>query len=385
MKIVLAPDSFKESVTAAEAASAMARGVRTVVPDAECIEVPMSDGGEGFTEAVAAGIGARVIDVDVHDALGRPARGTIAVGEGIAAFEVASAVGLDMVETGERDIMRSSSRGVGELLLAAVEHVGEGGQVVVGLGGSATNDGGAGMLAALGAQFLDSEGRELEPHPAGLRDLARIDLSGLDPAVRSLRITAACDVTNPLTGERGASAVFGPQKGADADTVRDLDSLLDRLARTAQQATDADAGGKGPASAAAAEGAGAAGGLGWSLMAFLGALMEPGVDLVCRTVDLAGAVRGADLVLTGEGSVDAQTLDGKTPAGVARVAAEAGVPCVVLAGRVVADADVLLEHGVSALVGIVPGAVDLRNALAAGAENLERSAATVVRLARLGI
>lgn len=385
MKIVLAPDSFKESVTAAEAASAMARGVRTVVPDAECIEVPMSDGGEGFTEAVAAGIGARVIDVDVHDALGRPARGTIAVGEGIAAFEVASAVGLDMVETGERDIMRSSSRGVGELLLAAVEHVGEGGQVVVGLGGSATNDGGAGMLAALGAQFLDSEDRELEPHPAGLRDLARIDLSGLDPAVRSLRITAACDVTNPLTGERGASAVFGPQKGADADTVRDLDSLLDRLARTAQQATDADAGGKGPASAAAAEGAGAAGGLGWSLMAFLGALMEPGVDLVCRTADLAGAVRGADLVLTGEGSVDAQTLDGKTPAGVARVAAAAGVPCVVLAGRVVADADVLLEHGVSALVGIVPGAVDLETALAAGAENLERSAATVVRLARLGI
>ncbi len=380
MKIVLAPDSFKESVTAAEAASAMARGVRTVVPDAECIEVPMSDGGEGFTEAVAAGIGARVIDVDVHDALGRPARGTIAVGEGIAAFEVASAVGLDMVETGERDIMRSSSRGVGELLLAAAEHVGEGGQVVVGLGGSATNDGGAGMLAALGARFLDSEDRELEPHPAGLRDLARIDLSSLDPAVRSLRITAACDVTNPLTGERGASAVFGPQKGADADTVRDLDSLLDRLARTAQQAE-----GEGPASAAAGEGAGAAGGLGWALMAFLGALMDPGVDLVCRTVDLAGTVRGSDLVLTGEGSVDAQTLDGKTPAGVARVAAEVGVPCVVLAGRVVADADVLLEHGVSALVGIVPGAVDLETALAAGAENLERSAATVVRLARLGI
>lgn len=376
MKVVIAPDSFKESMSAPEAAHAIARGVRAVVPDAECVAVPMSDGGEGFTESIAAALDARILDVPVQDALGRPIVGRIAAADGLAAFEVASAVGLDLIAPEERRIMRASSRGVGQLLLAAADQAGPGGRVVVGLGGSATNDGGAGMLTACGARFLDADGTAFDPVPENLDRLDSIDLTGLDPRLGRVQIDAACDVANPLFGADGASAVFGPQKGASAAQVRDLDQLLDRLAARAVAAGADDA--------AEQPGAGAAGGLGWALMAVLRAHMVPGIELVTRTVGLAEQVADADLVLTGEGSVDAQTLQGKTPAGVAQVAAAAGVPCLVFAGRVAADADVLLEHGVSALVPILPAVCDLPAALRDGAANLERAAATAMRVMRVG-
>ncbi len=383
MRIVLAPDSFKESMTAPQAAAAMARGVQAVQPDARCVELPLSDGGEGFTDAVAAALGARVIEVPVHDALGRPVTGHLALGDEVAVLEVASAVGLDRIARAERDVLRADSRGAGELLRAALDHVRPGGRIVVGLGGSATNDGGAGLLVALGARLLDADDTELAPSPGALAALERVDLSGLDPRLGQVSIRAACDVTHVLLGPHGASAVFGPQKGADPAQVKQADAALARLVRTVDAAVS-HPGGESPARWADEPGAGAAGGLGWALLALCGARLERGLELVARTVGLDEAIEGADLVLTGEGRVDAQSLSGKVPGGVAAHAARAGVPCLVLAGSVAPDADALLGSGVSALLPIVPGVVDLERALADGPANLERAVANALRLIDVG-
>lgn len=369
MKIVVAPDSFKESMTAPEAAAALAAGVRAAAPDATCLEVPMSDGGEGFAEAIGTALGAERVVVSVTDARGRHAEAFLVRSGDLAVIDVASAVGLGLVAPEDRDLMQSDSWGVGMLVRAALDS--GAGRLVVGLGGSATNDGGAGMLAALGAQLLDESNQPVPPNPAGLRRLARIDLSGMDPRLDTITVQAACDVTNPLLGPTGASAVFGPQKGASPAQVHELDQILEVLVRLAPQQARA---------VATRPGAGAAGGLGWALMAFLGAEPRPGVDLLAETVDLAGAVAGADLVLTGEGSVDAQTLAGKTVTGVAGVAAAAAVPCVVLAGRIGPGAEGLVGHGVTALVPIVAEVADLATVLRQGPDNLTRAAESVVRI-----
>ena len=371
MKVVVAPDSFKESMAAAEAAAAMARGVRRVVPDAEVVEVPMSDGGEGFTEAVAASLGARIRHVETIDALGRPVTGRLALGGdsgGTAVLEMASAAGLELIGREMRDVRASDTRGVGRMIRAVLDARAD--RLLLGIGGSATNDGGAGMLAELGVRFLDRAGRAIGTSPRELEALARVDASGLDPRLKGLRIDVACDVDNPLLGERGASAVFGPQKGASEQDVGYLDAVLARWARLS---------GRGDLVERA--GAGAAGGLGFALMAFLDARLEPGIELVVRTVGLMQAVTGADLVLTGEGSVDAQTLAGKTPAGVAGAAARQGVPTVVVAGRVRPDADVLLAAGCVAVISTSQGeTANLAEVLRAAPENAERAAATVMRL-----
>lgn len=368
VKIVCAPDSFKESMTAAEAAAAMARGVRRVLPDAEIVEVPLSDGGEGFLESLASALGARLVPVEVPDALGRPITSSYALtADGLAVIEMARAAGLEQIAPADRDVRHSSTAGVGRLVSAALDAGAT--RLVIGIGGSATNDGGAGLLDALGVRYLDAAGRRLSPTPAGLADVAAVDASGLDPRLAAVDVEVACDVTNPLCGPYGASAVFGPQKGATAADVRSLDALLARLARL-DVGTDV----------AERPGAGAAGGLGYALLRHLHARLRRGIELVTATVGLAEAVRGAALVLTGEGSVDAQSLAGKTPAGVAAIAHAAGVDTVILAGRVAPDADVLLDHGVLALVPILPRAMGLGEALATGADNLERAAATVTRL-----
>ena len=364
MRVVCAPDSFKHSLTAAEAAAAMARGVRAVWPDAEAVEVPLSDGGEGFTDAIADALGARVVDIPVQDARGRPATGRLALAGDVAAFEMASASGLEAIADDDRDILASDTRGVGQLVRAALDAGAT--TLVIGLGGSATNDGGAGMLAELGVRFLDAGGRVLATTPAGLADLACVDATGLDPRLVDARVRVACDVDNPLLGERGASAVFGPQKGATTpELVTRLDATLARLAELSGHAAVADA-----------PGAGAAGGLGFALLAFAGAELVPGIELVCDTVGFHDTVAGADLVLSGEGSIDAQTLSGKTPAGVADVAGAQGVPVVLFGGRVAPDADALRADGrVAAIVGITPDGQSLPQALANAAANLERAVA----------
>lgn len=372
MKLVPAPDSFKENMTAAQAAAAMEAGVRDVLPDTVCVQVPMSDGGEGFVQAVTAAWGAQVVQVDSLDALGRPVRASYGLaedslaGDGRAVMDVASCAGLELINPAERDVMASSTAGLGMLLADAARHGAA--EVLVGIGGSATTDAGAGMLSALGVRFLDDAGASLRPVPAELTRLAQVDLTGLDPLVAGMCVRVACDVTNPLTGPRGAAAVFGPQKGATPDQVEVLDRVLGRVAAVSGRTRQA-----------ALPGAGAAGGLGFALAAFLGASLEPGVELVAGAVGLARAVADADLVLTGEGSVDEQTLEGKTPAGVAAVAAGAGVPCVVCAGRIKPGARVLLEHGVSALVKVGPHDEPLEEALRHGEVNMRRAVAGFLR------
>lgn len=372
MRIVLAPDSFKESMTAAEAAAAMARGVRRVLPAAECVEVPMADGGEGTTEVLVAALGGRLVDVDTVDALGRPRRARIGIAHGdLAVIEVASAVGLGLIAPALRDPMAAMSRGVADLVRAALD--GGARRLVIGLGGSATNDGGAGLLVGLGARLLDHDGHDVEPRPCELHRVRTIDPTGLDHRLADVTIELACDVTNPLLGPTGASAVFGPQKGADPAQVRALDSALATFATALETAAGRRVRDE--------PGAGAAGGLGAALLA-LGARRRPGVEVVADAVGLDAAVAGADLVLTGEGSIDAQTLAGKTPTGVAHVAARHGVPVIAFAGRLAPDAEVLLEHGFLAVVPILREVTDLPTALQRGAVNLELAVATALRLLR---
>lgn len=391
MRIVLAPDSFKESMTAAQAAAAMARGVRRVFPDAVCVQAPMADGGEGTTAALTSALGGTIRTVAVRDALGRAAQGEVGLVAGeaggagdpavtpgagdLAVLEVASAVGLEAVPPGERDPMVATSLGVADLVRAALDLGAR--RIIVGLGGSATNDGGAGLLVGLGARLLDGAGEPVAPVPGRLGQVALVDLTGLDPRVGEVSIELACDVTNPLLGPDGASAVFGPQKGATPEQVEVLDGALAVFADALERAVGF--------AVRDVAGAGAAGGLGAAFLA-LGASRRPGVEVVMDAVGLADLVRGADLVLTGEGSVDSQTLAGKTPAGVAAVAGRHGVPVVAFAGRVPASADVLLEHGFLAVVPILTQVVTLPEALALGAENLERAVATAMRLvgARVG-
>ncbi len=368
MIVVCAPDSYKESMTAPEAAQAMAEGVRDVAPDAVVIQLPMSDGGEGFAAAIAAATGATWMPVTVPDALGREVQAGYVWSPGSrrAVVEMATAAGLEGIAPGERDVRRSSTVGVGRLVHAALEAGAR--HVVVGLGGSATNDAGAGLLVELGVRFTDENGADLVPVPAQLERCTSIDASGLDPRLRDCLVEAACDVSNPLLGPRGASAVYGPQKGATPDDVAYLDAVLARLVSLAPPAAKL---------AAALPGAGAAGGLGWALLGFLGARMRPGVELVADTVGLDAAVAGADLVLTGEGSVDAQTLQGKTPAGVAAVAARHNVPVVVLGGRVTDDARALASESVQ-LVSITPDGQPTSEAVRRGSENLRRAVGRVV-------
>jgi glycerate kinase len=374
LRVVVAPDSFKESMTAAEAAAAMARGVRAVYPGADCVEVPMADGGEGTAEALVAALGGEWREVWTRDHLGRPiiARYGLAP-DGLAVIEVAAVVGIGLVDPSQRDIMQSSSHGVADLVTDALDAGAT--RLIVGLGGSGTSDGGAGLLAGLGAVWLDGSGRALPPHPAALFALDRVDLSRLDPRLRRVRIELACDVTNPLLGPTGAAAVFAPQKGASPAQVATLEAVLAAVADALV--------GAGLADVRDLPGAGAAGGLGAAFLS-LGGERRPGVEVVADAVHLADAVTGADLVLTGEGSIDRQTLAGKTPAGVAEVAGRHGVPVIAFAGHVGEGEEDLLAGGFAAIVPIVRRVTDLPTALREGPANLEAAVATTLRLFRLG-
>ncbi|KUI32233.1 glycerate kinase [Mycobacterium sp. IS-1742] len=369
MRIVLAPDSFKESMSAAQAIEAMREGVRAARPDADCVGVPMADGGEGTVDAVVDALDGERVTVEVADALGRPVQATYGHvrARGLAVIEMAAAAGLELIAPAERDVLRAGTFGVGQLISDALDRGAT--EFLIGLGGSATNDGGAGMLTALGGRLYDGAGAPLPPGGAALADLDRIDLDGLDPRLSAVRIQLACDVTAPLLGPTGASAVFGPQKGASAADVARLEAALARFAEVADAAH------------AETPGAGAAGGLGFALLEFLGATSRPGVEVVAETVGLEQALRGAAWVLTGEGGVDAQTLMGKTPFGVAQVAARTGTRVAIFAGRVGDDASVLLEHGVDEIVGITPAGTPLERALREGPQSLARAVADFLRRA----
>lgn len=367
MKIVLAPDSFKESMSAAQAIAAMRDGVRAALPDAECVGVPMADGGEGTVDAVVDALDGERVTVEVADALGRPVPATYGYvpGRRLAVIEMAAAAGLELIPADERDVLRASTFGVGQLMSHALDRGAV--EFLIGLGGSATNDGGAGLLTALGVELLDGSDAPLPPGGGALADLHRIDTAGLDPRLAGVHIQLACDVTAPLLGPAGASAVFGPQKGATPADVARLEAALARFAAVADAAH------------AETPGAGAAGGLGFALLEFLGATNRPGVEVVAETVGLEQALRGAAWVFTGEGGVDAQTLMGKTPYGVAQVAARTGTRVVIFAGRVGADASVLLEHGVDEIVGITAPGTPLAEALRTGPQSLARAVENFLR------
>ncbi len=372
MRIVCAPDSFKESMTSVQAAEAMARGIHRVDPTIQCDLVPMADGGEGTTEALVAALDGEWVEAACHDALGRPATGRFGyvAGRHLAIIEVAEAAGLAQVHPGERDPWTATSFGVGELILAALDRGAV--QFIIGLGGSATNDAGAGMLTALGARFLDADGAPVAPGARGLTGLASVDLRGVDPRLGRVSFRIASDVSNPLLGEHGASAVYGPQKGATAEDVPALDAALARWADVVE-----------PAFARRVRdlpGAGAAGGLGAALAAAADATMESGVELVRDAVGLQARIAGADWVFTGEGGIDRQTASGKTPWGVAQAARAEGVPAVLFGGRVSDDAYELIGDAVVAVVPILRQVSDLPDALREGSSNLERAAATATRL-----
>ncbi len=368
MRVVVAPDSFGGTMSAVEAAAAVADGWRRTAPGDELVALPLSDGGPGFVDVLAAVLPGRVVPVPTTDPLGRPAAGAVLLAGDTAYVESAQATGLHLVAPAERDPLRASSSGLGALLAAAVECGAR--TVVVGLGGSATNDAGAGLLAALGVRLLDAAGSALPPGGLALAALDRVEGA---PQLRGAGLVAATDVDNPLCGPHGATAVFGPQKGlVPADTAR-LDAALARWAEVVER----DLPGA-PAGLAGWPGAGAAGGLGAALFA-LGGTRRPGFDLVSDAVRLPAAVDRADLVLTGEGSFDFQSLRGKVVSGVAAAAAERGVPCLVLAGQVSVGRREAAAAGVEAAYAVAEEAGSVAAALDRPADRLADLAARVAR------
>jgi len=376
MRLLLAPDSFKGCLSAAAACEALAAGVRRVLPGAAIASRPLSDGGEGFAEAMITARGGRWQEVAVCGPLPAqrprvPARLGWLDGE-TAVLEMASASGLPLVSPQARDPLRTTSYGTGELIAAALE--GGARQLIVGLGGSATNDLGAGMAQALGLRFLDGDGREIRDPLCGgrLEEVARVDLRGLHPGLAHCRLRLACDVNNPLLGSRGATAVYGPQKGATPADLTVLEAglahLIERLeAACGRRVRDRP-------------GAGAAGGVGAMLLALTDAELVAGIELVLAASGFAEALAAADLVLTGEGHIDAQTASGKVISGVARAAAAAGVPVVVIAGGIGPGIETLYSQGVSGVVPLVPGPMGLGEAMGRAPELLADAAERVLRL-----
>ncbi|SDI46411.1 glycerate kinase [Pseudomonas flavescens] len=374
MKIVIAPDSFKESLSASDVAQAIARGWLAVYPDAEIALCPMADGGEGTVDAVLAATGGERRELRVQGPLAMPVQAHWGwLGDGTAVIEMAAASGLHWVPSAQRDARVASSYGTGELIRAALDAGAT--RIILGLGGSATNDGGSGLLRALGARFLDAGGSELRPGGAALATLQRVDLSALDARLQDVQVDVAADVDNPLCGPHGASAVFGPQKGASPEQVKELDAALARLAEVVGEALGEDF--------STFPGVGAAGGLGFAAKAFLGARFRPGIELVAELSGLAEAVQGADLVITGEGRLDAQSLHGKTPVGVARVAKAQGVPVIALAGSLGEGYQQVREAGIEASFSLAPGPITLEHACANAAQELQARAADLARFWRL--
>ena len=377
MKIVIAPDSYKESLSALEVAQAVEAGFRQVFPDADYVLVPVADGGEGTVDAMVAATGGRKETVTVSGPLGEPVEAFYGLtGDGdTAVIEMAAASGLALVPPDRRNPLLTNSRGTGELIRAALDAGAR--RFILGIGGSATNDGGAGMVQALGVRLLDLEGRELDGSGGDLARLERIDVSALDPRLAECRIEVACDVDNPLTGARGASAVFGPQKGATPEMVQALDANLARLARIVER----DLG----VAVDAVPGAGAAGGMGAAMLAFFGATLKPGIEIVTAAVDLDTHVRDADLVITGEGRIDFQTVHGKTPIGVARVAKRHGKPVIGIAGSFGAEVGVVHAHGIDAVFSVLGKPCTLDEALRDAAANVELTARNVAAVLRIGL
>jgi glycerate kinase len=378
MKIVIAPDSFKENLTSLEVASEIEAGLRRVWPDAEYVKVPMADGGEGTVQSLVDATSGRIVKCAVTGPLGQKVLASYGLlGDGrTAVIEMAEASGLPLVPKAERDPLRATTFGTGELVADAINRGVE--EIIVGLGGSATNDGGVGFAQALGVRFIDKDGAPItEPLGGGrLDEIHAIDSRWIHPGLARVRISVACDVTNPLTGEKGASAVYGPQKGATPEMVQQLDRNLGHLAALMKRDLHADV--------AERPGAGAGGGMGAGLMAFANATLKRGVELVVAATKLDEYMRGASLAITGEGRVDFQTAFGKTPSGVAQSARRHNVPVIAIGGGLADDANGVFQHGIDAIESATPNAMPLDVAIKKSRQYLRDAAERVARLIVVG-
>lgn len=373
---VLAPDSFKESMSGKQVCQAMARGIRKVYADASIIEIPMADGGEGTVDSLIDAVDGKRVEMMVSGPL--PAEKVSAYfgllpDKNTAVIEMAKANGIDLLDRKRRNPLITSTYGTGELIKEALSYGVD--KIIIGIGGSVTNDGGAGMAQALGAKFLDTSGKVLPFGGGSLAELATIDVSGLDARLADVEILVACDVTNPLTGLEGASYVFGPQKGATPKMVAQLDSGLKHYAQKIKEQLDR--------SVDDYPGAGAAGGLGAGLLAFTNATLKPGIDIVSDIIGLAEKIAAADYVFTGEGGMDYQTKFGKAPYGVAKLAKAHKKPLFALAGAIGRDVEVLYEEGMTAIFGILAQAESIEEALGNGPSNVERTCENIARTIHL--
>ncbi len=377
MKIVIAPQGFKGNLSALQVAQAIVSGIKRVLPDAVTIIKPMADGGEGTVQALVDATGGKIMTKEVTGPLG----GRVTAHWGLLSdkvtgvIEMAAASGLPLVPTEKRNPLVTTTYGTGELILAALESGCR--KLIIGIGGSATNDGGAGMAQALGAKLVDSKGAALPFGGAALANLKRIDVTTLDARLANSEVLIASDVTNPLCGAQGASAVYGPQKGATPQMVAQLDAALTHYADVIQRDLGVEV--------KNVPGAGAAGGLGAGLIAFLKAKVIPGIDVVIQTSGLVDNLKDADLVFTAEGKIDSQTAYGKVPTGVARKAKEFGLPVIAIAGEVADDCRVVYQHGIDAVLSIAPGPISLSQSMAEAESLVTDAAERAIRLFLCGM
>lgn len=372
MKVVIAPDSFKESLTAKQVCDAIQAGLARVWHDAKFVAIPVADGGEGTVQSLVDATQGRLVEVKVMGPQGKRVEAFYGIlGDNqTAVIEMAAASGLHHVPVAQRDPKLTTSFGTGELIRHALDQGVT--KLIIGLGGSATSDGGVGMLAALGARFTNADGDPIQLTGGGLRELTHINLQDFDPRLQHCDILVACDVNNPLCGDKGASAVFGPQKGATPEDVQLLDGALRQFGLLTEKVT-----GKMVLESA---GAGAAGGMGAALLAYTQARLRPGIEIVLETVQLAYQVSDADLVITGEGRIDSQTVHGKTPMGVAKVAKRFDVPVLALCGCTGDNYQAVYQCGIDAVFAAVPRAMSLEDALKESDFNLADLAENVARL-----
>ncbi|MBC2710408.1 MAG: glycerate kinase [Desulfosarcina sp.] len=371
MRIVVAPNAFKGSLSAMEAAEAMKKGILSAIPQCDVTCVPVADGGDGLTEVMLGGLGGKRIETTVSGPRMEPLSAPFCMvsSRKLAVVEMAKASGLALLSKDLHDPTRTTTYGTGEMIRAAMDSGAT--RIIVGIGGSATCDGGIGMASALGFRFLDKNGAAVEPVGGSLEAIASIDRENIDPRLDGVSLSVACDVTNPLIGENGAATVYSPQKGATPEQVTRLEAGLANLARVIQK----DLG----VAIADMPGAGAAGGLGGGLHAFVGAELKPGIDLVVDVVGLKDCIADADLVLTAEGRIDDQTRFNKAPAGVARTAKAAGVPCVAICGGVGEGIESLYDIGIDAVFSICSGPQSLAEAMQDASDLLARCTEQVVR------
>jgi len=372
MNIVIAPDSYKESLTAIEVADIIEAGFKEIFPDAKYMKVPIADGGEGTALTLVAATHGQLIYTQVANALGHRVEASFgALGDSnVCVIEVAAAVGLDLIPVKKRNPKTACSFGVGELIIAALDTGCR--NMIIGLGGSATNDGGAGMLRALGVKFIGSDGLEIAAGGAALKSLTRIDITGIDTRLRETKFRVACDVDNPLIGKNGASAVFGPQKGASSEDVALLDSALEHYGTFLSKQSGKDV--------LHFAGAGAAGGLGAAFLAILDAQLLSGFQIVAEATELERHIAKADLVVTGEGRMDGQTIYGKAPIGVAKLSKKYGLPVIGIAGSTSHDVKAVYAEGIDAVFSTITHPCTLSDALENAAQNLRTTARNIAAI-----